>query len=157
MCGRGCCIHHPERSVTLWPLTAGATHPSAKSNGLQRGREATQRGSRCLSRSIPSLMSNLFVPVSLRLPSWRETQIINKRAGFVSAGVCAWEGGLLEEGGGNPEVTKQCHTNKSSFECEKRRAELRDRLPTSHLKGKYTEITQRSCVTDAHVFRCFVN
>lgn len=157
MCGRGCCIYRPERSVTLWPLTAGATHPSAKSNGLQRGREATQRGSRCLSRSIPSLMSNLFVPVSLRLPSWRETQIINKRAGFVSAGVCAWEGGLLEEGGGNPEVTKQCHTNKSSFECEKRRAELRDRLPTSHLKGKYTEITQRSCVTDAHVFRCFVN
>lgn len=85
MCGRGCCIYRPERSVTLWPLTAGATHPSAKPNGLQRGREATQRGSRCLSRSIPSLMSNLFVPVSLRLPSWRETQIVNKRAGFVSA------------------------------------------------------------------------
>ena len=32
MCGRGSCLNRPERSVRLWPLTAGATRPSAKSN-----------------------------------------------------------------------------------------------------------------------------
>lgn len=95
MCGHGCCMHRPEHSVALWPLTAGATPPSAKSNGPQQGQEATQCGGRCLSRNIPSLMTDLFAPVqSLRLPSWGDANDKQTHdAGFVSAEVCVWVGG----------------------------------------------------------------
>lgn len=77
---RGYCIYRPERSVTLWPFTAGATRPTAKFKRPQPGQKATQRGSRCLSMNIPSLMTDLCAPMqSLRL-SCGETQIRNKHA-----------------------------------------------------------------------------
>lgn len=114
MCGPA----RPERSVTPRPHTAGATRPlrPPRSNIIGRRWGRGWRPAFVYQHTVTNDGSLRSYAVA-SLVVWREAnRKQTHRAVSVSAGVCVC---VCVEEGVNPEVAKQCHANKSSFECER--------------------------------------